>query len=231
MFIQYILLAVLVSAGFFQTSAAEVKTDEQLYSLVFANWNYSNGWATSLQAESRFSHNNSDLETLVLKPGIYYYLLPKLEFGVGYKHINNTGKGNEQDLWQEFFYESALGKFNFLQQFRLEERFIEDVNDMVPRFRYLIHVAYPLPSGKNYLVGQNAARFNYNVSGEGPVNGFEQNRLYLGYGWHEGKYWRMEIGYMWRYQRQRNADSSSDNILRLQFLFDRDGVHPLRGGN
>ena len=162
--------------------------------------------------------------------GIYYYFLPQLEFGVGYKYIDNTEKANEQDLWQELFYSSSSGKYDFMQQFRLEERFIKDISGLVPRFRYLIHVAHPMGE-KTYVVAQNAARFNLTDKGEGPVGGFEQNRLYFGYGWHVGKYWKIEVGYMWRYQRQRNGPNTSDNILRLQFLFDRDGVHPLRGGN
>ena len=138
----YIVATLLAIGGSMQTASAETETDEQFYSLIFANWTFTDDWAASMQVETRFSNNDSDLQTAVFKPGIYYFFLPQLEFGVGYKYIDNTEKANEQ------------------------------------------------------------------------------NRLYFGYGWHVGKYWKIEIGYMWRYQRQRNGPNTSDNILRLQFLLE-----------
>lgn len=209
---------------------AEAEAENQLYTLAFGNWNFVRNWSASMQVENRLTLGSSGSDTTIYKPGVYYWFSPTLEFGVGYKFIDNDGPEDEQDLWQELFHTKQYKSISFMQQFRLEERFKDDVDGTVYRFRYLAHWSIPL-SDRNYLAVQNATRFNLNDQGVGPVKGFEQNRLYFGYGWHVGKNWRIEAGYMWRYQRERSGPDSSDNIARFQFLYSRSGVRLLRAGN
>lgn len=51
------------------------------------------------------------------------------------------------------------------------------------RLRYLLHVTHPLgDTGKYYFAAQEAVRFNAASADTGPVDGFEQSRLYFGVG-------------------------------------------------
>jgi hypothetical protein len=80
--------------------------------------------------------------------------------------------------------------------------------------RYLIHTPPPL-STLFYFALSEAFRFNLLDKGTGPVSGFEQNRLYAGFGVHASKYLRVELGYLWRYELERTPPNKSDHVIRL----------------
>jgi len=41
----------------------------------------------------------------------------------------------------------------------------------------------------------------------------------------------IELGYLWRYERERDKPDKSDHVIRLQFLFSTTGYHPSHGGS
>ena len=176
---------------------------------------------------------------LVLKPGGYVKLSDRVTLGGGYKFQDKNEAKDEHDGWQEFYLSSDYRHFSLTHQLRLEERFIGGIDGMIPRVRYLVHFHRPL-SSHTYLAASEAVRFNLLSQGEGPVGGFEQNRLYLGLGLigpsfqglHAGgSELRVELGYLWRYERARSGPDRSDHVIRLQFLFDTKGRVPKFGGS
>jgi hypothetical protein len=101
----------------------------------------------------------------------------------------------------------------------------------VPRLRYLIHVSHPLgDSDKYYWAAQEAVRFNAASKDTGPVDGFEQSRLYFGVGRKVTRKMKIEVGYLWNYQRKREGENLSNHVLRLQFLVDTKGLLPFFAG-
>jgi hypothetical protein len=205
-------------------------SDLQLWSVGFVNHDFNDTWAASMQLENRISNDGSDKDATIIKPGGYYRINPRLQFGLGYKYQSKTATPDEQDLWQEVYYKTPFRKYDFTHQVRLEERFINNVGGVIARLRYLIHLSYPL-TDNTYLAAHEAVRFNLNNKHEGPVSGFEQNRLYFGFGVHTSKIMKIEFGYLWRYERERDAENLSDHAIRLQFLFNTKGrPHPSHAG-
>jgi len=197
------------------------------------NHQFDSPWAASFQAENRLADNMTSFDELILKPAGYYRLNPVWNLGAGFKYQKKADRANERDIWQEVFItpESST-RFEWLHQIRLEQRFVGGVDGVIPRLRYLLHVKHPLgTSGKRYLVAQNATRFNLASNDTGPPDGFEQNRLYFGVGFHPLPTMRFEIGYLWRFQRQRELSDTNDHVLRLQFLFDTKSRPPHHGGS
>jgi hypothetical protein len=62
-------------------------------------------------------------------------------------------------------------------------------------------------------------RFNLDEKGIGPVSGFEQVRLNAGLGYHIGRFTRLEVGYLYRFERSRDKADLSDNVLHVNLLF------------
>jgi len=51
------------------------------------------------------------------------------------------------------------------------------------------------------------------------VSGFEQVRVTANLGYHIGGFTRLEVGYLYRYERSRGKADLSDNILHVNLLF------------
>ena len=99
-----------------------------------------------------------------------------------------------------------------------------ELSGVIPQLRYLIHAKVPLDR-TFYLSFSEVVRYNLTDKGEGPVAGFEQNRVYAGIGFNAGKRARIGFGYLWRYQREPVGPDKSDHVLRLQFLLTTKGPH------
>lgn len=227
------LALVLICAGLFSAPVLAAKQDGGQWTVFFVNHQFNSPWAASFQAENRLADNMSSFDELILKPAGYYRLNQVWNLGAGFKYQKKDNRANERDIWQEVFITpESNSQFDWMHQVRLEQRFVGGVDGVIPRLRYLLHVAHPLgTSGKRYLVAQNATRFNLASNDTGPPDGFEQNRLYFGLGFHALPTMRFEIGYLWRFQRQRNASDTNDHVLRLQFLFDTKSRPPSHAGS
>lgn len=206
------------------------ETDLQQWSVAFANHDYKGDWSNSMQLETRLSDNKNGLKEITLKPAGYYRFNPKAQLGFGYQYEVKIDSPDEQDLWQEFHFRTPVGKYGINNQFRLEERFIDNIDGMIPRVRYLIHANIPLGANR-YVALTEDVRFNLTDKGEGPVSGFEQNQIYAGVGFRKHKKMKIEVGYLWQYERKRTGPNASNHILRLRFLMDSKGVHPPHGGS
>jgi len=213
-------------------AAASTDNDFQQWSLVFVNHHINGKWSASWQFENRLRDDASEVDKQVYKPGGYYQFTDTLQLGVGYKFVKKKGSKDEQDPWQELFYRPIpSGKFVWTNQFRLEQRTGGGVDGVVSRLRYLLHVSHPLGnSGRYYWAAQEAVRFNAASKDSGPVDGFEQSRLYFGIGRKMSKKLKVEVGYLWNYQRFREGPNHSNHVLRLQFLIDTKGLHPWFAG-
>jgi hypothetical protein len=228
-------IAVMVGAllGGAQTASAfesDVKQDLSLWSLAFVNEDFGKNWSVSFQTEVRVKDEVTSLDEAIFKPGAYYRFNDWLELGIGYKYIYKNDGSNENIAWEELYLKHPFSLFSVTHQVRLEERFIQDISGTIPRLRYLVHVTTPI-GPLFYFALSEAFRYNLVDKGTGPVYGFEQNRLYGGFGVHATKYLRVEIGYLWRFELERMRPSKSDHVIRIQLHFARSGRHPSRGGS
>ena len=221
-------------AGLLPAIAAQADTqnDFQQWSLMFVNHHLDNKWSASMQVENRLRDDASEVDKQIFKPGGYYAFSDTLKLGIGYKYVKKKDSKDEQDPWQELFFNPApIGNFNWAHQFRWEQRTGGGIDGVVHRLRYLLHLTHPLgESGKYYLAAQEAVRFNASSKDSGPVDGFEQSRLYFGIGRKMSKILKIEVGYLWNYQRFRDGPNHSNHVARLQFLIDTKGLHPSHAG-
>ena len=185
----------------------------------------------SLQVELRMEDDISDFSELVVKPALNYHFNEHWALFGGYKYIDKGGgEPDEQDPWQEVAYSTTYGKLITKYQVRLEERFIHGIDGILPRIRFLTHVAHPIADTPFYLAGFGAVRFNLDDKGEGPVGGFEQIRLYAALGHQLSEHTEVELGYLWRYENKRFGPSLSDHAIHLQVVIHTDsqlGKKPL----
>ncbi len=176
-------------------------------------------WAFSMQTELRLQNSISDVSELIYKPAVNYHFNPTWGLSAGYKYIEKYHEANEQDLWQEIHFNKKVKNLVTGLQLRLEERFIDDLNGVIPRLRVLEHVSHPIGESHHYVTGFGAIRFNLDDKGQGPVSGFEQSRIYAALGRHIGARVQFEVGYLWRYEEERDSADRSDHAIHFQLMY------------
>jgi hypothetical protein len=172
----------------------------------------------SLQIEPRLRDDISEFSQLVYKPALNYHFNDNWALSAGYKYIDKHDASNEQDFWQESHYNKKFGDLVTGFQVRLEERFIDDINGVIPRLRLLQHLSHPIGDTPSYLTGFGAIRFNLDDKGQGPVSGFEQSRIYAAVGRHFGDNIQFEAGYLWRYEEERSGEDLNDHAVHFQLV-------------
>jgi hypothetical protein len=180
-------------------------------------------WTVSMQTELRLRNEISELSELIYKPALNYHFSPTWAMSVGYKYIDKYHEANEQDIWQEGHFNKTFDDLVTGFQVRLEERFIDGIDGVIPRLRFLEHVSYPIGDSRCYLTGFGAIRFNLDDKGQGPVSGFEQSRIYADLGRHFGDRIQFEVGYLWRYEEKRTGDDRSDHAIHFLLVFNTKG--------
>jgi hypothetical protein len=181
----------------------------------------------SFRLDDELKMSNQNLFRL----GGFYNLNKNATVTIGYGLINTFNKGldeyfNEDRIWEQFQLNHKWkdNKNNFINRFRLEQRFVDDVqlkDDVVQkvatnyqnRLRYLnrhiIHLSnFKSGNEEMYLVLQDEIFVNI---GDNKVNSkfFDQNRFLAGIGFNYKNSIRFEIAYM---NQLLNSKSGSDVV-------------------
>ena len=208
-----------ISVLFVADKAKSAEPDLQLWAPVQFIHPIGEMWTASMQTELRLQDDISEFSQLVLKPALNFHLSETYAFSVGYKYIDKYEQANENDIWQELHFNHKHGDLVSGLQFRLEERFIDNIDGVIPRLRILQHLSHPIGDGPKYLTGFFALRFNLDDKGTGPVGGFEQSRIYAALGRHIGDRTLFEVGYLWRYEFMRDEMDLNDHALHFQLVY------------
>ena len=209
-----------VAAALTASAAADTESDTQQWTSIRIKHPIGERWAVSLKSQVRFDDDVSEYKSVYLKPAVHVSFASHWHLGLGYKYEDKRGGSEEQAAWQEAAFTHSLGKLTLGHRLRLEERFLEGIGGVIARSRFRLKAAHPLWSSPWYLVGSEEVFVNLNSQGEGPVSGFEQNRLFAGLGVHLGRHLRAELGYLWRFERERSGPDRSDHIISLSLFFD-----------
>ena len=209
---------------------AEADMDVALWTTGRIHHQIDEDWSTSIWGQGRLTDDMSEADQLLVMPSLHFRVIPHVKLGVGFTYWAKRSS-DEVDLSQELALAHKFGDLAIGNRFRLEERFINNVDDMVLRGRYRVHLAHPLGGGSLYAVAWNEVftNLNWDDKGEGPPNGYEQNRLFGGLGIRAGGHWRFELGYLWRnFVRRGDADRRDDHIASLTVFYDTKGATPPR---
>jgi hypothetical protein len=189
-------------------------------------------WAILFDAQVRSTDKFMFVNTLLLRGGLRYSLNDKHSVAFGYVNKDDwehEGKGItfqlEHRIYQQYLFETNLGKAEFTARGRFEQRFIRPGPDSAFRFsqRARVFAAFQLPvfANRNFSRGWYVAVQNevfLNVTHRQNVNNsfFDQNRLYGSIGYRWSKKLDTELGYYWWRQSEMDGYTSS-NVYQVMF--------------
>ena len=184
----------------------------------FSTFKLSNKFSIHFDGQLRSTDDIEHISTLLLRTGLNWHVKKNMTATAGYAYIHNrrvvgpvSGYAPEHRLWQQLIVSHPFTNTTLSHRFRLEQRFISksvvednelknEGNVFANRLRYFFRTMIPIGKKlepKTPFIGvQNEVLVNF--GDKSGVNGetFDQNRLYLSFGYRVNKELDLEIGYM-----------------------------------
>jgi hypothetical protein len=174
-------------------------------------------------ARGRFDEDASHSKDYLLRPYLSWTLVDDVPFVdsltvmAGYDYLHSFDGRDEHRAWQSAHHAVEHERLRVVHRVRLDERFIEGVNPTIVRFRYRLSTSYPFGGSEWYGFASDEIFANLNDGNEGPVDGFEQNRLRIGVGRHVFGRLRVEGGYEFQYAKRRTKANEFRHVVFLEF--------------
>jgi hypothetical protein len=197
--------------------------DFQLWPVARVNHAVDEDWSISLMARGRFDEDASHEKDVLLRPYASWTivqgvpLVDSLTVMAGYDYLHSFDGRNEHRPWQSVHHAFERGRFRFVHRVRLDERLIEGVSPTILRLRYRLSASRPIGDSDWYGLASEELFVNLNDADEGPLDGFEQNRVRFGVGRHLFGRLRAEGGYEFQFARRRTAPSVLRHVVFLEF--------------
>lgn len=186
----------------------------------------------SFDGQLRSADRISSVRNVLIRPGFTYffddtknatlgyaYILTKQNDPLSFSNVNLT----EHRIWEQFIYNTQIGKIPLMNRFRLEQRFIElNANDVFSqRFRYFIRSVIPVqkqnvkPFSKGMFIALQNEIF-LNIQNKEQLNNkfFDQNRAYLASGYRFSSTLDLEAGYLNQYIKGK-TNTSTNHVIQL----------------
>ena len=173
---------------------------------------------------ARFFDDTDGFGQSIVRPGIGYALTDSVTVWAGYGWIRTSPVSgldfDEHRVWQQLTWSKELQPFTLGLRSRLEQRFLETGSDTGWRFRQLVSARRPLEFAPNFsLVVWDELFVHLNHTNWGADRGFDQNRIFLGFGWKPNpcSQSRVELGYLNQYVDRRGRDGLSNHLIAINF--------------
>ena len=174
---------------------------------------------------ARFLDDTNGFNVSIVRPGLGYAITERVTAWLGYAWILTSpeeGKDfDEHRIWQQLTWSTRFKPVTLSTRTRLEQRFVEDGDDVGWRFRQYFKLAYPFAfEPRLSLVGYDEVFLNFNSTDWGADSGLDQNRLFAGVGWSFDKNRRttVEMGYLNQFIRNGSGDDTMNHILSINLL-------------
>ncbi len=200
-----------------------LKHDFRLWSPVYLTVQLPSSFVAYMEVNPRFGDNVSELDQLFFRPALGYKLTDHLSIWQGYAWIGSyqprfTG---EHRSFQQVIYSRKFSPFKLLSRSRLEERVIDRADGTAVRARTLLRGDFPIPQAPAWaFVVYDEIFVNLNSVGNGPQDGLDQNRFFVGVNRQVTDHLNIDLGY--QLQALNNAKSGLINqmnhVLLLQFF-------------
>ncbi len=154
------------------------------------------------EVNPRIEENLTHIHQLIVRPSLGYQLTKELSVWQAYAWTLHYVPRfvREQRIWHQVLHEKEFSKLSLINRFRMEERFIQNVDGVSLRTRYLLKGIYPIGKTKLWgIVLSNELFVNLNSHSGGPQGGIDQNRLFVGLSKKISNNVRMEGGYQLQY--------------------------------
>lgn len=194
-------LAVVVGLSMAASTSFAAEEDGRLWVTAAISVSVTDRLTVSLDLQDRFSDDISELERDLIRPSVRYRWQPWLATSLGYDahFIESPGPGSqiEQRAWQQVSTPFGTEAVVVTPRVRLEERFIEDVSGVAWRARFGAFVKVPVGADAAWsLLASDEVFVGLNSRHDGPDDGFDQNRAFIGVGRVVGDHLGIEVGYM-----------------------------------
>jgi hypothetical protein len=195
-------------------------------------------FSAHLDIQARSSDQLKHLNTFIFRPGLNWHFRKNMIATVGYGYFQNrrttagvSGYAPEHRVWQQLIINHNAWFVPIQHRLRLEQRFIgnhtvengrfiSDGNRFANRVRYFNRAIIPLSGAKPFTRGVFGAVQNeifLNLGDKSGVNGkfFDQNRLYLAFGYRLSSKFDIETGYLNHYVSHRDSRIANGHIVQL----------------
>lgn len=187
-------------------------------------------WGMHLDIQLRSADDLKYAKTLLLRPGLTYFINDKQNVTAGYALVQTFSDPDlatannltEHRLWEQFIWSYKIKNVALAHRFRLEQRFIErPLNDVFSqRIRYFVRGIIPIvkastPFTKGTFVGlQNEVFFNIQNKNKLNNSAFDQNRAYISLGYRLSKKLDAEVGYLNQYVKG-SSDKLTNHVAQV----------------
>jgi hypothetical protein len=162
----------------------------------------------------------------IARPGVGYELSEGVVAWIGYAWIHTAPgaapNNDEHRIWQQLTWSEQFDTAKLDLRARLEQRFMETGADTGWRFRQLAALRRPFQADPRFtFVVWDEVFFHLNDVDWGARDGFDQNRVFLGFGWKPNleTTWRIETGYVHQFVDRRSQDDLSNHILSINLFW------------
>lgn len=197
----------------------------------FHAWYTTNG-ITKINKKFGFFHDfqfrradlGSESQQHLFRGALVYTANDKVQLFGGYAFVRTFPYGDfpvqknfdEHRFWQQVQIRQSLGKFTYINRFRLEQRFLGDSNlsgfqnhRLENRIRYMARLNYPFTSKTyGYVYDEIFMNFGRKVTN----NDFDQNRIGAMIGFKVTPKISLEAGYLNQFVKQRRRTATFQNI-------------------
>jgi hypothetical protein len=216
---------------------------QQIWLAYFNQTRFSDKWGLWADFHLRTKEDfTDDLSSGIARVGLTYYLNDNTKLTAGYSYVNHFPADNHADIsrpehrpWQQVQWHTKYPKVRLMQYLRLEERYRRKVvsNDQLGdgynfnyRLRYNFFFNVPLsrkafaPKTLSFIANDEV---HVNFGEEVVYNYFDQNRLFLGLGYHLNAHDHLQFGYMNVFQQLAAGNRyRTTHVIRLFYIHNLD---------
>lgn len=213
------------------------RSDFRLWAPGYLTINLPNRFLAYMEINPRIGDDVTNIDQLLLRPGIGYKLTSNLSIWQGYAWVGNFNQPHtstqpsfigENRIFQQALYKRTFSNATFLSRTRLEERWIDHAKGTAVRFRELLRVDIPIPQARDWaFVVFDEIFINLNAVGtfdefrqgqtKGPGAGIDQNRFFLGINKTFNEHLNVDLGYQNQLLNQRQLPGNA-NLINHVFL-------------
>ena len=177
--------------------------------------------------EARFFDDFNRLSQGIIRLTPGFQFNDNITLFFGYTWIpNDLIKGrdfDEHDINQAFCWSIRPDWGQLSARTMVEWRFVSNDSQMAVRLRQKVRAKYPLPAinPRLSLVGWEEVFINANTVDWGPVSGFDQNRVFTGFGWQldNRAHFTLELGYLNQYIHHPDRNDLLNHMLFTGILY------------
>lgn len=173
----------------------------------------------------RLFEDNDGFGQSIVRPGLGVDVGENSTLWAGYGWINTSpiigDDTNEHRLWQQWTWSKAFDPFRIATRTRYEQRLLESSDDVGLRLRQFVRGEKKLGDCSKYtFVVWDELFVAFNDTDWGQRGGFDQNRIFAGFGLrkHHDSRWRVEIGYMNQTVNRLGPNDLSNHVLAVNLF-------------